>query len=82
MFFLQKPKHVKKPSGRALIPLKKKLQEVLVIDHMSPEESVYELDNSDEESIPKLEKLVRDGGKEGGRECYSRKPPFLSKGSP
>lgn len=49
---------------------------------MSPEESVYELDNSDEESIPKLEKLVRDGGKEGGRECYSRKPPFLSKGSP
>ena len=26
---------------------------------MSPEESVYEPDNSDEESIPKLEKLVR-----------------------
>ena len=26
---------------------------------MSPEESVYEPDNSHEESIPKLEKLVR-----------------------
>ena len=26
---------------------------------MSPEESVYDADNSDEESIPKLEKLVR-----------------------
>lgn len=26
---------------------------------MSPEESVYESENSDEESIPKLEKLVR-----------------------
>ena len=26
---------------------------------MSPEESVYELENSDEESVPKLEKLVR-----------------------
>lgn len=26
---------------------------------MSPEESLYEADNSDEESIPKLEKLVR-----------------------
>ena len=38
---------------------KRKLQEVLTIEYMSPEESVYELDNSDEESIPKLEKLVR-----------------------
>ncbi|XP_074607805.1 uncharacterized protein LOC141860568 [Acropora palmata] len=38
---------------------KRKLQEVLSIDYMSPEESVYEPDNSDEESIPKLEKLLR-----------------------
>ena len=38
---------------------KRKLQEVLTIEYMSPEESVYEPDNSDEESIPKLEKLVR-----------------------
>ena len=38
---------------------KRKLQEVLTIDYMSPEESVYEPDNSDEESVPKLEKLVR-----------------------
>ncbi|XP_078349955.1 uncharacterized protein LOC144634793 [Oculina patagonica] len=38
---------------------KRKIQEVLSIEYMSPEESVYEPENSDEESIPKLEKLVR-----------------------
>ena len=38
---------------------KRKLQEVLTIEYMSPEESVYEPDNSDEESIPKLKNLVR-----------------------
>ena len=34
---------------------KRKLQEVLTIDCMSPEESVYEPDNS----VPKLERLVQ-----------------------
>ena len=38
---------------------KRKLQEVLTIDYMSPEERVYEPDNSDEESTPKLEKLLQ-----------------------
>ena len=40
---------------------KRKLQEVLTIEYhyMSPEESVYEPDNSHEEAIPELEKLVR-----------------------
>ena len=40
---------------------KRKLQEVLTIEYwyMSPEESVYEPDNSHEESIPKIEKLVQ-----------------------
>ncbi|KAL9978766.1 hypothetical protein ACROYT_G016321 [Oculina patagonica] len=37
---------------------KRKLQEVLTIDYMSPEDSVYE-DNSEEESTPKLVKLVK-----------------------
>ena len=37
---------------------KKKLEEVLKIDYMSPEESVYER-ISDEESTPRMEKLVR-----------------------
>ena len=38
---------------------KRKIQEVLTIDYMSPEESVYKPNNSDKELIPKLEKLVR-----------------------
>lgn len=38
---------------------KRKIQEILTIDDKTPEEGVYEADNSDEESIPKLEKLVR-----------------------
>lgn len=37
---------------------KRKLEEVLKIDYMSPEESVYE-SVSDEESTPRMEKLVR-----------------------
>ncbi len=53
-------RHVKKPSGSARIlkRKKRKIQEVLTIDYMSPEDSVYE-DNSDEESTPKLVKLVK-----------------------
>ena len=38
---------------------KRKLQEVLTIKYKSPEESVHQPDTSDEESIPKLEKLVQ-----------------------